>query len=296
MRERRAGSGSGWAATDGRQPIGQGGDSSERRPSSARPPLPTHHAACAAALLRGSIKQPKLEPGVDPKSVLCEFFKAGCCEKGDKCKYSHDLTVGRKAAKIDLYSDRRDGGEAETNADWDQAKLEEVVRSKHGAEAAGGGAGGAGGAAGGAGGAAGGAGGPKATEIVCKFFLDAIEKEVYGWFWKCPNGESCKYRHALPGGYVYKSKKQRDLETAAKLAEADGGVSMEELIEEERRKLPSAGLTPVTTESFAAWKERRAAKRAAEVEAARVEEAKKTGTKGYSALSVRCLRRRRRRR
>jgi len=26
----------------------------------------------------------QLEPGVDPKSVLCEFFKAGCCEKGDK--------------------------------------------------------------------------------------------------------------------------------------------------------------------------------------------------------------------
>jgi hypothetical protein len=32
---------------------------------------------CVPALLQ-------LEPGVDPKSVLCEFFKAGCCEKGDK--------------------------------------------------------------------------------------------------------------------------------------------------------------------------------------------------------------------
>lgn len=105
--------------------------------------------------------------------------------QGDKCKYSHDLTVGRKAAKIDLYSDRRDGDAPETNADWDQAKLEEVVRSKHGAEA---GAVAGGAAAGGAG--AGGAAAPKATEIVCKFFLDAIEKEVYGWFWKCPNGES----------------------------------------------------------------------------------------------------------
>lgn len=102
-------------------------------------------------------------------------------------------------------------------------------------------------------------------------------------------GESCKYRHALPPGYVYKSKKQRDLETAAKLAEADGGVSMEELIEEERRKLPSTGLTPVTTESFAKWKEARAIRRAAEVEAQRVEEAKKTGTKGYSVLSGRAL-------
>lgn len=42
-------------------------------------------AAAAAelqALLRASVKQPKLEPGVDPKSVLCEFFKAGVCDKG----------------------------------------------------------------------------------------------------------------------------------------------------------------------------------------------------------------------
>ena len=34
------------------------------------------------ALLRSTVKQPKLEPGVDPKSVVCEFFKAGVCEKG----------------------------------------------------------------------------------------------------------------------------------------------------------------------------------------------------------------------
>jgi hypothetical protein len=34
------------------------------------------------ALLRASIKQPKLEAGVDPKSVVCEFFKQGLCDKG----------------------------------------------------------------------------------------------------------------------------------------------------------------------------------------------------------------------
>ena len=36
------------------------------------------------ALLRASIKQPRLEAGVDPKSVVCEFFKAGACEKGER--------------------------------------------------------------------------------------------------------------------------------------------------------------------------------------------------------------------
>ena len=53
--------------------------------------------------------------------------------------------------------------------------------------------------------------------------------------------------------------------------------------------LPAAGLTPVTAESFARWKEEKAKRKAAETEAKRLEEAKKTGTKGYSALSGRAL-------
>lgn len=49
--------------------------------------------------------------GVDPKSILCEFFKVGQCTKGFKCKFSHDLNVQRKGEKIDIYSDKRDDGE-----------------------------------------------------------------------------------------------------------------------------------------------------------------------------------------
>lgn len=34
-------------------------------------------------------------------------------------------------------------------------------------------------------------GNPKTTtDIVCKFFIDAIESGRYGWFWECPNGGS----------------------------------------------------------------------------------------------------------
>jgi hypothetical protein len=51
-------------------------------------------------LLRGTIRQPKIDADTDPKSVLCEYFKQNCCEKGDKCKFSHDPLVGRKGAKI----------------------------------------------------------------------------------------------------------------------------------------------------------------------------------------------------
>ena len=43
--------------------------------------------------------------GVDPKSMVCEYFRAGQCTKGFKCKFSHDLAVERKGGKIDLFTD-----------------------------------------------------------------------------------------------------------------------------------------------------------------------------------------------
>lgn len=33
---------------------------------------------------------------------------------------------------------------------------------------------------------------PQDTIITCKFFLDAVEDELYGWRWECPNkGAKC---------------------------------------------------------------------------------------------------------
>jgi hypothetical protein len=61
-----------------------------------------------AALTR-PVQAQKVPFGVDPKTVLCAFFKAGQCEKGIKCKFSHDLDVGRKVEKRNLYG----GGEDE---------------------------------------------------------------------------------------------------------------------------------------------------------------------------------------
>ena len=72
--------------------------------------------------------------GVDPKSVVCAFFKQGQCSKGDKCKFSHDLALDRKGEKRSLYVDARDVGEDELKNDtmdkWDQDKLEEVIEKK----------------------------------------------------------------------------------------------------------------------------------------------------------------------
>lgn len=45
---------------------------------------------------------------VDYKATLCPYFKAGVCEKGKRCKYSHDLSVADvQSSNIDIYTDPR---------------------------------------------------------------------------------------------------------------------------------------------------------------------------------------------
>ena len=63
----------------------------------------------------------------------------------------------------------------------------------------------------------------------------------------------------LPAGYVVMTKKERAANKAKKdKGEEEDQETLEEQIERERAALPSEGLTPVTKESFAAWKIRRA--------------------------------------
>lgn len=71
----------------------------------------------------------------------------------------------------------------------------------------------------------------------------------------------CKYRHALPPGFVLKSEKKA-LEEAAKKEV----ISLEDFLETERHKL-KAPLTPVTPEAFAEWKKTRLDKKQAEEDA-----------------------------
>uniref|UniRef100_A0A023FJH4 Zinc finger CCCH domain-containing protein 15 n=2 Tax=Amblyomma TaxID=6942 RepID=A0A023FJH4_AMBCJ len=167
----------------------------------------------------------KVEKGADPKSVLCAFFKQGTCGKGDKCKFSHDLSIERKAEKRDIYTDVRD---QDTMDNWDEAKLAEVVEKKHGeAERR----------------------MPK-TDIICKHFLDALEQNKYGWFWECPNGgQKCHYRHAVPPGFVLKKNKKN----ADEIKTGEDTLTIEDLIETERAKL-GGNLPRITLESFLAWK------------------------------------------
>eukprot|EP00983_Pelagomonas_calceolata_P093623 1157795-Pelagomonas_calceolata.AAC.5 len=41
---------------------------------------------------------------VDPKSVVCEFYRHGQCTKGFKCKFSHDLNVEKKVRLLSSQS------------------------------------------------------------------------------------------------------------------------------------------------------------------------------------------------
>lgn len=156
-----------------------------------REKLASEQAKREAADLFKPVQVQKVPFGVDPKTVVCMFYKKGACEKGRKCKFSHDLSIERKGAKKSLYTDTREdddeeGEEGEEGtkkkddmADWDEEKLRSVVMSKHG--------------------------NPKTTtDKVCKHFIAAVEEGKYGWFWTCPNGgDKCMYRHSLPPGYVF---------------------------------------------------------------------------------------------
>lgn len=102
---------------------------------------------------------------------------------------------------------------------------------------------------------------PEDTIITCQNFLDAVEDDKYGWRWECTSKEGhkkCPYRHMLPAGFVVTSKKERERLKKEKEARGEDDRTLEEKIEEQRAALPNEGLTPVTKESFFAWKEKRA--------------------------------------
>ncbi|KAF2869867.1 hypothetical protein BDV95DRAFT_576486 [Massariosphaeria phaeospora] len=217
-------------------------------------------AAKETAELFKPVQVQKVPFGVDPKTVLCQFYKKGHCDKGRKCKFSHDLAVERKAEKRSLYTDNRekeDDDEKQEEEDvkkkdgmeeWDEEKLRNVVLSKHG--------------------------NPKTTtDKVCKFFIEAVENQRYGWFWICPNGgDQCKYKHSLPPGFVLKTKEQRAAEKALMDKSPLNTLTLEDFLESERHKL-TGNLTPVNSETFAKWKKERLDKKAAEAEAKALKEA-----------------------
>lgn len=221
------------------------------------------HKEEMADLFKASIVQAKVPFGVDPKTIACSFFIAGQCKKsGDKCKFSHDQEIcfGKKKAvgnKIDLSVDVTGGKgkkkDEEEIAITDPVELQKAIEKKARQMAC-------------------------ETHIVCKHFLQAIEDKKYGWFWECPDqlnkAEGCKYRHALPPGYVFKDKKR----SADDDDDADKRT-LEEKLDDMRKGVGPGAM--VTEETFREWKRVRLEKKQKEREAedAKLKKGYKKGAK-----------------
>ena len=171
--------------------------------------------------------------------------KAAAKEKAAKAKEDE-----KEPEKRDIYTDSRDKNE-DSMENWDEEKLREAVTKKMGGQ-----------------------GQRCQTDIICKHFLDAVEKRTYGWFWECPNGgDKCQYRHALPEGFVLKRDRVNEV--------IDMGPTLEETLEEERKQLMGTR-TPVTFERLQEWLKKKNDK-IAEEEAEKLDAARKQYAKGKVA-------------
>ncbi|CAD8053571.1 unnamed protein product [Paramecium sonneborni] len=194
------------------------------------------------------VKEEESEEEVDPKSILCEYYKQGLCQKGKKCMYSHDMSLEQKTAILDLYTDQREqlGDEWDTCQNWDEKTLKDIVEANEKTYKS-----------------------QIPSAKVCDYFLDALEKGKYGWRWVCPNGMTCHYKHCLPQGYVFRKK-----EEPKQKQEGD----LEEEIDEQISNLQKGG-TKITKEVFEKWKQERNEKKKLEAEKQKLEEQKKKGAK-----------------
>ena len=170
-------------------------------------------------------KQQEVPEGQDAKTILCQNFKAGFCAEGDKCKFSHDLNIEFNQGIIDIYTDLSDI-KREKTFESEINKIAEEKEKKRKTKCQ--------------------------SNIVCKYFLDAVKKKVYGLKWECPNGDDCHYKHYLPKGYIIQTDKDR-LQEEMTMEEY---MDLEEQIDEERMRISENG-HKVTDETFKIWKQKR---------------------------------------
>jgi len=205
-----------------------------------------------------------VKPVIDAKGEevkICQFFKAGLCQKGKKCKFSHDLTKEPVVIeKIDLYTDQREilfmNKEKEVLEGKHLLEAVEFNEGKYGA--------------------------PNKTDKICKHFLEAVEKKRYGWMWVCPNGYDCIFRHCLPQDYVFENDKKKEVKK-------DEELDIIEDIDKKRDALESANLTPLTEALFFGWLKKRKERRRKEAEDKVKEEMRVLGLKAKKNITGRQL-------
>jgi len=171
-----------------------------------------------------NIKQQEAEEGEDSKTILCAFFKEGVCKKGDNCIYSHDMNVNFNQGALDIYTDLRD-----VNMNNEETEINKIAEEKDKKRSK-----------------------LCQSKIVCRYFLEAVSKKIYGFKWECPNGIDCQYRHYLPKGYVIQTKEDRIQEEMT----AEEFINFEEQIDEERNRVAIKGI-PVNDTTFGEWKKKK---------------------------------------
>lgn len=259
------------------------------------------------AMLRSSLRQPPIPEGANPKDFPCIFFLHNCCDKGDKCRYSHDNGTSHREApskkeaaaieeaaaeakaisadeervsalsqalgKLDLYRDMREQlmeYNARQQANKSGKNYESILqeyKDRYQTKF----------------------GDRRVSKDVCPNYLAACKKREIGWGFKCPQEEKtgfCEFRHCLPPGYVIEEKKKK-VEVIDKDLDY---VEIEEDIERRRNEITSG--TPVNPTTFAEWKKRRLeAKKAIEQEnVTRMENIlKQRGGEHYQGLTGRAI-------
>jgi len=163
---------------------------------------------------------------------LANFVRSGYSKPVPKTQVNDAQTreEQKKAEKANPFVDLRRDVEDQTNPEqggdsmttWNVDKLNEVVNKKMNNK--------------------------PTSDKICQYFLKAIEDEKYGYFWECPNGDECIYRHALPPDYVFKIKEEKKSENTQ---------TLEEIIEERRAGLVSGQGTPVNEKTFKEWKDKK---------------------------------------
>lgn len=226
------------------------------------------------ALLRQTLKQPKVPPGDDPKSYMCIYFQYGCCDKGDKCRFSHGekpkvmteqeireeklrREVEREQKRMQemgFYSE--DMGQLDIHREMRDQVME--FRAKQVSQRS----------------------GREYFECLdelrqqraerlgnfvfsdkhCDYFIQACRDSTIGFGWQCPNerdGKTCQYKHWIPKDFQLFKKEEMDEDLDYE--------ELEDRIEREREAI-TAG-TPVTAETFAVWKAARTERQAGEAAA-----------------------------